>query len=275
MTEEEVIAYPNIRQSWGIVGISILSMIFFSPVLLLLENIAGKEISFLIYYLSAMGAAFWIAHRKRENRTSVRGYDLNFSSAKVIILVSIAAIAILIGISVPVVSLIPMPEFVQRILLEHASRNGVFSFIAIVIAAPILEELIFRGIVLNGLLQKYSPLKSILISSVLFGVVHLNPWQFVSAFVIGVFSGWVYYKTRKITLSIMIHLTNNLFAFGSGFFMDAEVKLDTSMAQFYGGTFNFIAFTSGAILVAVVCLYLLRSEFKHTEMSYAAIQDQD
>lgn len=73
----------------------------------------------------------------------------------------------------------------------------------------------------------------------------------------------------------MIHLTNNLFAFGSGFFMDAEVKLDTSMAQFYGGTFNFIAFTSGAILVAVVCLYLLRSEFKHTEMSYAAIQDQD
>jgi membrane protease YdiL (CAAX protease family) len=110
---------------------------------------------------------------------------------------------------------------------------------------------------------------------VLFGVVHLNPWQFVSAFVIGVFSGWVYYKTRKLTLSIMIHLTNNLFAFGSGYFMDAAAKMDTSMAQFYGGTLNFIAFTSGAILVAVVCLYWLRSEFRHTEMSYADAQDQD
>lgn len=45
-----------------------------------------------------------------------------------------------------------------------------------VIAAPVLEELIFRGMMLEGLLKKYSPVTSIIISSILFGVAHLNPW---------------------------------------------------------------------------------------------------
>jgi uncharacterized protein len=274
MTEEEVITYPTIGQSWGIVGISMLAMIFFSPLSLLLNNIAGKEMSFLVFYLFAMGATFWFAHQKRKNRTSIRGYDLDFSSAKIILLVSMAAIAIQTGIISPIINLIPMPESIKEIFLEFARRNGIYSFIAIVIAAPILEELIFRGIILNGLLKKYSPLKSILISSILFGVIHLNPWQFIGAFVIGVFSGWVYYKTRKLTLSILIHFANNLFAFASMYFMDAETMMNSSLTQIYGGSFNLIAITSGAIIVALVCLYLLRFEFKHIEMNYAGTQGQ-
>jgi membrane protease YdiL (CAAX protease family) len=42
----------------------------------------------------------------------------------------------------------------QKILLDRGSSTGVYSFITIV-AAPILEELIFRGIILNGLLKSY------------------------------------------------------------------------------------------------------------------------
>ena len=182
MMEENGISYPDIKQSWGIVGICILSMILFSPVSILLDTFAGKEISFLIYYLVSMGATFWIVHLKRRKWTGVDGYDFAFSSPRISILVSLAVISIQLGIVSPVVSLIPMPEFVKDIVLEFASRHGVFSFIAIVIAAPVLEELIFRGIILNGLLKRYSPLKSVLISSILFGVVHLNPWQFVAAF---------------------------------------------------------------------------------------------
>jgi membrane protease YdiL (CAAX protease family) len=203
--KERGISYPNIKQSWGIVGICILSMILFSPVSILLNIFTGKEISFLIYYLLSMGATFWIAHLKRRKWTDVDEYNFAFSSAKIAMLVSLAVIAIQLGIVSPVVSLIPMPEFMKDIVLEFAMRNGIFSFIAIVIAAPVLEELIFRGIILNGLLKRYSPLKSIVISSILFGVVHLNPWQFVAAFVIGIFSGWVYYKTKKLTLCILIH----------------------------------------------------------------------
>src|SRR5690606_30966839 len=94
----------------------------------------------------------------------------------------------------------------------------------IVIAAPILEEVIMRGIILDGLLKRYSPVRSILFSSFLFGLLHLNPWQMVSAMVIGIFAGWVYYRTRSLALPILIHATNNLSAFSMGYIMqDAPV----------------------------------------------------
>ena len=78
--------------------------------------------------------------------------------------------ALLFGVITPIDSLIPMPEILKKALLDLAGQNGIFSFLLIVIAAPILEELLFRGIILDGLLKNYSPLKSILISSFLFGL---------------------------------------------------------------------------------------------------------
>ncbi len=265
MMKENRMAYPTIKQSWVIVGIAIVFMILFSPVNLALNTFAGKEVSFLIYYLLSMGATFWFAHLKRRKWTSVSDYNFQFGSIKIAILVSVATIAIQIGIVSPIVSLIPMPESLVKIFIEFAKMKGLYSFIAIIIAAPILEELIFRGIMLNGLLKIYSPLKSIVISSLLFGVVHLNPWQFVAAFVIGIFSGWVYYKTQKLTLCILIHFSNNLFAFGSGYFMDTESIVDKTLTEIYGGYFNLIAITLGAITVGIICLHIIRVEMMHTE----------
>lgn len=261
MIEKNDIYYPNVSQSWGIVGIAILSMLILSPVNLLLSNVLGKDASFLVYYLLAMGIPFVIAHLIRKKRTGISKYNLTLSSLKIMVLVSISIIAIQTGIISPIVNSLPMPEFMKQIFLEFANQNGLFSFIAIVIAAPVIEELIFRGIILNGLLQKYSPVKSIIISSILFGIVHLNPWQFISALIIGFFSGWVYYRTRKLTLSILIHLVNNLIAFVGMYFMDAETMMNESLSELYGGITNLILITIGAITVTIICVFLLKKEF--------------
>ena len=272
MEEKEINYYPTIKQSWGIVGVSILSMILFGVFYVLLSRIVDEELSFLIYYLLSMGAVFWIAHLKRKKWTNVGVYHFGFSSGKIIILISVAVIAIQIGIISPIVSLVPMPEFMKNVFIELAKRNGMFSFITIVIAAPILEELIFRGIILDGFLKKYTPLTSILISSALFAVVHLNPWQFISALIIGIFSGWVYYKTKKLTLSILIHFVNNLAAFSSVYFLHAEVAMDMPLTEQYGGFLNLVMITFGAIVVAVICLYFLRLEIITLNTIYARTQ---
>ena len=261
MIDNKKIYYPSIGQSWGIVGIAILSMLLFFPVNLILDKVTGKEFSFLVYYLLAMGVPFGIAHLIRNKRTGNKTYNFSLSSFKIMALVSISIIAIQTGIMSPIVNFLPMPEFMQKVFLEFANQNGVFSFIAIVIAAPIIEELIFRGIILDGLLQRYSPIKSIILSSILFGIVHLNPWQFVSALIIGLFSGWVYYRTRKLSLSILIHLVNNLVAFLGMYFMDAETMMNESLTELYGGFTNLILIIIGAILVSILGIFLLRKEF--------------
>src|SRR5690606_13000998 len=106
------------------------------------------------------------------------------------------------------------------------------------------------------------------LSSILFGLIHLNPWQFISAMNIGLFSGWVYYKTRTLTLSILIHFVNNLFAYGSGYFVDQEEMMNQSLSESYGGYVNLILAITGAISVAVIALYILKSDLdKSTTMA--------
>lgn len=273
MIEKKENYYPNIGQSLGIVGILILSMLLFSPVNLILNDMLGKEISFLVFYLLSTGVPFGIVHLIRNKKTGINKYNFSLSSVKIMVLVSISAIAVQTGITSPIANLIPMPEFAKKMFLELANQNGIFSFIAIVIAAPILEELIFRGIILDGLLKRYSPAKSIIISSVLFGIVHLNPWQFIGTLIIGLFLGWIYYKTRKLTLTIIIHFVNNLIAFMMMLFTDAETMMNKSLTEFYGGFINLILIIAGAITVFIISIFLLRKEFKRLKIDKGSTQN--
>jgi uncharacterized protein len=260
MTETNEVSYPNIKQSWGITGIAVLLMIALTPVNLLLNYVVEKNVSFLVYYVLTMGLTFWIFHRKRTSKTAERGYNFQPGTARVMVLLAICVIALQIGILSPIVELIPMPEMIKKIFEDLAGRTDVFSFIAIVIAAPILEELLFRGIVLHGLLKRYSPVRSIIISSMLFGIVHLNPWQFIPAFILGILSGWVYSRTGKLTLSILIHMVNNLMAFISMTFWKEYGSLDVSLTELYGGPVNMALVILAAVGVAVTCLYFLRRD---------------
>src|SRR5688572_24719882 len=167
MTEEKEASYPNHRQSWGIVGIIILATLVFSPLSLLLNNLTGKEFSFLLTYLLSMGVPLGIVHYLRKKKTNISGFKFKGCSLKVAALISLATIGIQTGIVSPLADLIPIPESMRSIFLELSKMNGVFACIAIVLAAPILEELIFRGIILNGLLGNQTPVKAIIISSVL------------------------------------------------------------------------------------------------------------
>jgi uncharacterized protein len=85
--------------------------------------------------------------------------------------------------------------------------------LAVVVIAPIVEEIIFRGLILRGFLKHYSVRKSIIISALLFGIVHMNPWQFVSASFAGIILGWWYVKTDSILGPVFGHALNNGMSF--------------------------------------------------------------
>jgi membrane protease YdiL (CAAX protease family) len=105
-------------------------------------------------------------------------------------------------------NLLPMPESVRK-FFERLSTKDFSTIIMLVIAAPILEEILCRGIVLKGLLKNYAPNKAIVISALFFGLIHLNPWQALPAFLGGLFLGWTYYKTQSVIPGMIIHATIN------------------------------------------------------------------
>jgi len=257
--------FPNIGQSWGIVGVSIVSMLVFSPVQIMLDKPEWGGIGMLLYYLLAMGAVFLYAHKRRKDTNNVSTYDFSSTNWKLIVLVLVGMLAIQSSIISPIVALIPMADFMKAMLEQMMNIDPVVGLVMVVVAAPILEEIIFRGIILDGLLQKYSPSKSIFISAFLFGFVHLNPWQFIGALIIGVFSGWVYYKTRKLSLSILIHMLNNFIGFVMMRTQGSEVNYDEPYLEMYGNQTNFFIVVIWGLLITVLAVYLLKTEFNKSK----------
>ncbi|GAB0156479.1 type II CAAX endopeptidase family protein [Chryseobacterium sp. Alg-005] len=96
-------------------------------------------------------------------------------------------------------------------LMNQLTDDKAVMIITAVIMAPIFEEIIFRGIIQKGLINKgVKPWKAIVYASIIFGVVHANPWQFVGAVLLGCVLGLVYYKTKSLLLPMLLHGFNNL-----------------------------------------------------------------
>jgi membrane protease YdiL (CAAX protease family) len=94
-------------------------------------------------------------------------------------------------------------------LSEQVINFPLISMFSILIMAPIFEEILFRGIILRGLLKRHNPIFSILLSSLLFGAVHMNWHQFANATLLGFILGYVFYKTGRIRYTIFMHFVMN------------------------------------------------------------------
>jgi len=267
MTDLENKNFPNILQSFAIAGIMILATIPTGFFIRILNKFINWDMSFLLIYVLIFGITFWIVYSIRKHKTGNSTFNFGIEKKRIIPFVIISIIVLNFGISAPIISLIPKTENLHR-LITVLELKSIFTFLSFVIAAPILEELIFRGIILDGLLKKYSPIKSILISSILFGLVHLNPWQFIAAFSMGVFAGWIYYKTKSVSFAIIIHVVNNLTAFLMGFFGNSDSSsINRTLVDIYGSILNLVLMLIGAIFIFAISINYLRKVFNNNNIN--------
>lgn len=96
--------------------------------------------------------------------------------------------------------------------------------ITIAVIPPIVEELLFRGMVLNSL-RKYGDGFAIVASALLFGLYHGNFVQMVFAFLAGLVMALVVVRTGSLWTSILIHFVNNSISFPLRWFSDMQGKM--------------------------------------------------
>jgi membrane protease YdiL (CAAX protease family) len=100
--------------------------------------------------------------------------------------------------------LFPLSDYHRR-LFADMTGSGLASLIGVVLVAPVVEELLFRGVILRGLLQRYQPRRAIIISAVIFGAAHLNLYQFIGASMMGLLLGWLYLRFDSTLPCILLH----------------------------------------------------------------------
>lgn len=116
-----------------------------------------------------------------------------------------------IGIIGALLSKIGLPDTSPDFSLNGSVLFNTFTFISVVILAPIFEELIFRGMILNTL-TKYNKMFAIIVTSLLFGLLHLNITQAIPAFFMSLVLCYMYVQTDSILVTILAHAGNNLLA---------------------------------------------------------------
>ncbi len=128
------------------------------------------------------------------------------------VLFLLAAHVFLNDINTWVAKVLPAPawfwELFDNILNTESGAWG--AFVKVVVIAPIIEELIFRGIIMHGFMRNYPKLLAIFFSGLLFALFHMNPWQFPATFMLGCLLGWIMIITRNILACILGHAINNL-----------------------------------------------------------------
>lgn len=114
-------------------------------------------------------------------------------------------------VNIWVAKMIPTPpwfwELFNRIFEGDYGIMGAFLKVALV--APIVEELIFRGLIFNGFRKNYNGFVAVFMSALLFALFHLNPWQFPATFILGLLLGWLMLRTNNIFVAILGHSINN------------------------------------------------------------------
>lgn len=222
-----------------------------------------ESYSMLIAYpVSFIPPLLYASAKSRRNEIFDTGYALdsnNFGSKgglMIALTVSLATIATAF-VAEPAISILPeMPALIEEAL--KALTNGPLwvSLLSVSIFAPLFEEWLCRGLVLRGLMSKMNPAGAICISAAFFAVLHMNPWQAIPAFILGLLFGYVYYRTGSLKLTMLMHCVNNTMATIFSripAFEDADTFMDVLAPWKYAGIY------AASIVILICAIIILRA----------------
>lgn len=174
-------------------------------VLLIVANTAGF---FLI-----TGLGWWYTGVRFGEVFPLRRFDPRLLAP--VFLFTLGCVAVLSQVD-SLLRLLPAPHWwnalldtIDETMLDMIRESYWPAVIALVVMAPITEELFFRGLVLRGFRLRYTRKKAIVLSALLFAIIHLTPNQFLSAFAIGLFLAWIVLETGSLWLALFVHAVAN------------------------------------------------------------------
>lgn len=210
---------------------------------------------------------FSYGFRKAQNKFR-EVFALKFFNLLLIIpiIILLPGLQYLVGLlNVLVEKVIPAPpwfwELFNRIFENRFGFWGVFFKVAIL--APIVEESLFRGIIMHGLMKNYKSWYAILISAILFSLFHLNPWQMTYTFFLGLFLGLLMIRSRSLPLCIIAHSINNIIVLYS-----ITSKKEFPSLLFSGINKNNSIFISiGVIIIGILLIILFSRKNKKSTIN--------
>lgn len=192
-----------------------------------------------------------------------------FGLAVMCIIVTLAA-----GFAVDPLSglLPPTPEWFDKLNEQMLTGTPLLAtLVSVSVFAPLFEEWLCRGLVLRGLLSRMKPVWAMVISSAFFALIHMNPWQALPAFLLGMLFAFVYYRTGSLKLTMLMHCTNNTFAALLG---QNEAFREMSSYSEILTVWQYVTAIAAGIFIIAVFVMILRRNGSHAAFQEAVGEEQ-
>lgn len=255
---------PNIKKTIGLLMFyEMLVQIVLILVLLMASSIFNFNIQdpLLTSALTIVGLMLTVKFLRRKYTVDIKSM---FTMEKVKAIHFIPITISIIGLNILVseignftTRIIPINDFWEDVFNAAFGNAAIWKvFISVSLVAPVVEEVLFRGLILRGYLKHYTARRSLVISALLFGIVHFNPWQFVTAVILGMVIGWFYERTDSLVPSVYAHALNNSMAFIVGVLGISipGYNIENAVSQHQPIWFNVL----GAVLATAGILWLKR-----------------
>lgn len=199
--------FPGVAQGFGVLGIW---MAFSLPASI--PALVARLVHFprtaawltLLGSLAATAGALWIA--SQWGRCSWREF---FPHRRVpasawigTLFGALGLVLVLNGVDNLFHHLWPAPAWLEHMVMDAGMP-------AVVLGAALTEEPLCRGVLFRGFRARYGANRAMVYSALLFALMHLNPWQAIGAFFLGLYFAWLVQRTGSLWPAVLGHAVNN------------------------------------------------------------------
>lgn len=179
------------------------------------------------------------------------------------VLLIVPVVALLIGLqylvgflNLWIEKVLPAPSWFWELFERMFNNRFGFwgSLVKVAVLAPIVEETLFRGILMNGFMRNYKPWYAVFLSGLLFSLYHMNPWQMSYTFFLGLFLGWLMISFKSLPLCIVVHSLNNLIVMAN---LTWEKEISESPVFSMSTNVN-VAICSALVVVGVLLVAVIK-----------------
>ncbi len=185
---------------------------------------AGKAAYVLTEALLLLLAIIYVKLRRLDLRDVMRWYPvpIRFWGSGIVMALGSAVLLDELDRLVSLIITI-QPEQLEQIRDTYTSSNSwdfIWIILGVGIAAPIVEESLFRGFIQRVFESRWDITRAILLTAFLFAVIHMRPYWVIQLLIMAVWMGYLSWKWDSIIPAVLIHAANNLWSVGQLYWLD-------------------------------------------------------
>lgn len=189
-----------------------LSMFYFMAPLQIRSFVPGMIVTQWVLFFGA--ALLMVLFQKLPLKQTL---SLNKTTWKVwagTILFQVGALPVILSLNQLMMKLLPIPmSWLENFNEVMAPDLPSYSMVLLMAASPgICEELLFRGAIQGSFQKKWSPLRSIIITGLLFGIMHFSIYRLFATTLLGISFGWIVHVSGSLYPAMLAHALNNTIA---------------------------------------------------------------